>query len=275
MKTKHIILILFLICTHSFFAQKIIFTKERYFSYIHRRTTNYYVDGKEYHVYGRIPRIVINPTGLVGYYIGYDSAAPQKSAMYYNMPYFDDRQTKQQPVTCSGKLIYIHKNMCEYQFYILTDNGKKKLMIGHQAISNDEIKNNNVHPGACYKVAYLPQTPDASIIYVNEPASDNQVNWQNPALSKPNGLFAEAEPEVLFTQPKALNQYLIKYGQKPINSAWPLLVVRMGNQFKSGFLWNVALGGAPYVSIVKLGVGYAAPLNQRLYFSSSFNFTTM
>ncbi|HTA63502.1 MAG TPA: hypothetical protein VK835_13645 [Bacteroidia bacterium] len=260
----------------NFYAQKIIFTKGSNYNSSGKKVfyTLYAVDGKTYTIYK--PRriyVVANPTGLISYYVGYDSLNPQHAKVYYNMPFFNNTQSY--PTTTSGKVILAKNNFCEFQFYAIDNLGVKKLKIAWQSISDDELKNNNVKPGTCFNVQYLAQNPEASIIYFNQPATNNQINWQKPELSKPNGLNMGFETNLLFTNPVKINRYLANYGQPQIKNVLPYFMLDYGWQYKSGFSWSLGWGGASKLFMGKLGIGYLQKINRRIYINTTLNFSNM
>ena len=275
MKKNNLLILLCLLMQH-FYAQKLLFTKGSNRDLVGKKLayTQYAVDGKTYkvyrtkHTYG-----YANPTGLISYYVGYDSLNPQHAKVYYNMPYFNNAQYY--PTTTGGKIISAKYNFCEFQFFAIDNLGIKKLKIAWQTISDDEMKKYNVKPGACFNVQYLPQKPEASIIYLDQPAADNQINWQTPELSKPNGLFTDFETSFLFTNPGKVNQYLAHYAQPQIKSVLPFFMLDMGWQYKSGFSWNVGWGGASKLFMGKLGIGYLKKIGRRTYINTTLNFTNM
>ncbi|HXD94123.1 MAG TPA: hypothetical protein VNX01_12995, partial [Bacteroidia bacterium] len=277
MKTKHILLLLICLGIQNFYAQKIMFTKGSNYNSSGKRVpyTLYVVDGKTYTLFRskHAPYGITNPTGLISYYVGYDSLNPQHAKVYYNMPFFINTQSY--PSSASGKIISAGNNFCEFQFYAIDNIGNRKLKIAWQSVSDDDIKKNKVIPGACFKVVYLPQTPEASIIYFDQTASDNDINWKKPELSKPNGLTMDFETNLLFTNPSKINQYLASYAQPQIKNVLPYFMLDMGWQYKSGFSWILGWGGASKLFMGKLGVGYLQKINRRIYINTSLNFTNM
>jgi hypothetical protein len=161
---------------------------------------------------------------------------------------------------------------CEFQFYAINNLGSKKLIIARQTIYNDDVINYNILPGACFKVEYLPQTPNANIIYYNQPAPDNDINWQTPALSKPNGLAYDIQTDFIFTHATALNQYLSNNKQATMPTVMPIFMLSYSYQYKSGFYWALGYGGAHKLADTKLGIGYMYPITKRFYVNLSANF---
>lgn len=276
MKTKLIILLLLCLSIQNFYAQKILFTKGTFYTTKGRRLApvRYTVNGNTYQVpyikYG--PRGIFNYTNLLAYYIGYDSLNPYRSKIYYNLPYFDATKTQVYPATTSGKIISVNRLYCEFQFYALNNLGSKKLIIARQTIYNDDVTKYNIQPGVCLKVEYLPQTPEASIIYYNQPAPDNDINYKSPALSKPNGLAYEFETDFIFTHTTTLNHYLNNYKQAAMPSVLPSFMANWSYCYKSGFWWSVGYGGAHKFADTKLGIGYMYPITKRFYVNLSTNF---
>ena len=276
MKTKHIILIWLSITAQFLFPQKVLFTKGTNCDSLGKKVpyTLYVVAGKTYkvfkskHSYG-----LINSTGLISYFVGYDSLNPKRAKVYYNMPFFNNAQNY--PVTTSGKIITASHSFCEFQFYSMDKLGRKKWKIAWQTISEEEIQKYHVKPGDCFNVQYIPQKPDASIIYLNQPASDNQINWQRPKLSKPNGLYTDFETNFLFTSPDKINQYLSGYKQPQITNVLPFFMFDIGWQYKSGISWNLGYGGASKLFMGKLGMGYLQQISRRIYINATLNFTNM
>src|ERR1700756_101084 len=280
MKTKHLIFALLYIVMQSLYAQNTVFTKGTFYKPNGKPQSivTYTVNGISYKVpYKKYAaaRGNYNFTNLLSYYIGYDSLNPQNARVYYNLPYFDAARTQAYPATTNGKIIYLYPYFCEYQFYAMDNSGTKKLIIARQAISANDIKNNNIHPGTCLKVEYLPQKPDANIIYYTQPSSDNMIDYKKPKLSMPNGIMYEFETSLLFPHSTSLNPYLHTNGQPNISNILPSFTLNYGYNFKSGLSWSVGYGGAHNLTMVKLGVGYTRQITRRFYTNFSLNFNYM
>ena len=248
------------------YGQQIRFAKGVYHHHGKSTYYSYVVDGYTHQVSGYNPSFWPG-MGLPGYMVGYNVSDPAKAQVYYNKPYFDSTQIKYKILNTTGKIIYVNKRYCVYQF--MANKVNKEPVTAHQDISKEDLQNHGIQPGASFKVQYLDKAPEVAIIYWDSIAENNVINDKAPFLTRPNGTLYDFESDAIFMQPRATNQYLSANEQRQIHAVVPAFMFSIGHCYKSGLWFGGGIGGGPKLFAANFGLGYMQKINRNVYISAS------
>jgi hypothetical protein len=273
MKIKFLLAFCFVICSLSSFSQTILYTLG-----IHHHVSkgssyfSYYVNSQEYEISLGLPGFGYQyfPNKFIrGYFVGYDSLAPEKGKVYYNKPLYDDSIDTAKIANAAGKIIKLYEGFCVYQFMANKKNNEP--VTSYQIISKEDIEQYQIKPGSTCKVQYFKEYPEDVIMYYNVPGYDTLIDHKNPFHSKLNGFALDLEADVFVLNPSAVNRYLKKYGQSSIYTVTPDFLANFNYYYKSGFWFGIGVGGGPTFATGRTGVGFMKKLDKKLYISFSTN----